>query len=288
MVVTFSVPNCLGGMPSSAEPFLLRMPYQVGDSVEYDLRQVTWMRPYGVALLLGACQRCAITLGMPVRLTNLSEDVMRYLRRVNFFRLASSWVIAANTSELGDDWRRSALSDSVLELLPITTKADIFAIIAHARSILQAWFNADTDDIDYIISLITEACSNVIDHSGESGFITIQKYQKATCIAIELVIADFGCGVATSLRRAHGAIAASNVGYLIAALQGRSSRQGMRGGQGLGAIQRIAIQSGGELYLRSGSASVLARASELDPRDALTRFPGTQIAITFISALPWR
>ena len=90
-------------------------------------------------------------------------------------------------------------------------------------------------------------------------------------------------GIRRSLLAKYDRINDTCAGYIKRALEGLSARPGERGGQGLGAIQRIATGSGGSLHIRSETGSIFAQASGMKAQDDLSFFPGTQIAITFHS-----
>ena len=160
---------------------------------------------------------------------------------------------------------------------------DIYEVTARAGRILAYWLGSSSQDIGNIVTLLSEACSNIVDHSRDTGVVTIQKYERKYYIDVNLAIGDLGQGIRQSLMAVHGAVTDTCVGYIEKALAGLSARSGERGGQGLGAIQRIATESGGSLHVRSEMGSVLAKASGTATRDGLYFFPGTQIAITFRS-----
>ncbi len=150
-------------------------------------------------------------------------------------------------------------------------------------SILANWFGSTSHDINNIVILLSETCSNIVDHSGDAGIVTIQKYDRKRCIDVNLAIGDLGRGIRQSLMAVHGAVSDTCSGYIEQALAGLSARFGERGGQGLGAIRRIATESGGSLHIRSEIGSVLAQASGITTSDDQYFFPGTQVAITFRS-----
>ncbi len=182
-----------------------------------------------------------------------------------------------------DDLSRSTSSSNVLELFPICVHEDIYEVAARARYILANWFGSTSHDINNIVILLSETCSNIVDHSGDAGIVTIQKYDRKRCIDVNLAIGDLGRGIRQSLMAVHGAVSDTCTGYIEQALNGLSARSGERGGQGLGAIRRIATESGGSLHIRSEMGSVLAQTSGTTTCDDLYFFPGTQIAITFRS-----
>lgn len=284
MVRTFiAVPDALRSA-DVAESFLARITRAPGDKpVTIGLEAVTWICPYGAVLLLGACRHLAMLTNQPVEVTGLIPEVHAYLRRIDFFERASGTAYTSVSFDQNQDFARSPRSSNVLELVTVESSRDVYVVSERARAILASWLHDARHDIDRIISLLAEACSNVADHSEDVGLVTVQKYERAGCVDVELAIADLGIGIRQSLEKAHGPVANSAAGYIERAIGGLSSRQDGRGGQGLGAIQRIATTSGGRLHIRSGTGRVVAYPWGTFSGDDLSSFPGTQVAVTFRS-----
>jgi len=278
------VPDVLGEAPDAVEKlFGVCHSHSVGDPVTLDLTSVNWIRPYGAISLLGICRYLKQLTHKPVRLTGLQNHVHAYLRRIDFFKHGSETLYTTDPFNAMDDLGRSSSSSNVLELFPIRVHEDVYEVAARARYIFAYWLGSTSYDIDNIVILLSEACSNIVDHSGDVGIVTVQKYDRRHCIDVNLAISDLGRGIRQSLMAVHGPVSDTCAGYIEHALAGLSARTGERGGQGLGAIQRIATESGGNLYIRSEMGSVLAQTSGTATHDDLYFFPGTQIAITFRS-----
>ncbi len=259
--ILITVPDSLGESPDAVERLFAALhASSTGDPIALDLTSVTWIRPYGAISLLGVCRYLKQLTHRPVRLMGLQSDIHAYLRRIDFFKCGN-----------------------VLELFPIRVHKDIYEVAGRARHILAYWLGSTSYDLDNIVILLSEACSNIVDHSGDAGIVTIQKYDRKHCIDVNLAIGDLGQGIRRSLMAVHGALSDTCADYIKRALAGLSARSGERGGQGLGAIRRIATESEGNLHIRSEGGSVLAQASGTTARDGLYFFPGTQIAITFRS-----
>jgi len=282
--IFIAIPDSLGEVPDAVERlFAILHASSTGDPIALDLTSVTWIRPYGALCLLGVCRYLKQLTHRPVRLTGLQWDIHAYLRRIDFFKCGTETVYTTDLFNSADDLSRSTSSSNVLELFPICVHEDIYEVAARARYILAYWLGSTSYDIDHIVILLSEACSNIVDHSGDAGIVTIQKYDRKHCIDVNLAIGDLGRGIRQSLMAVHGAVSDTCTGYIEQALAGLSARSGERGGQGLGAIRRIATESGGSLHLRSEMGSVLAQTSGTTTCDDLYFFPGTQVAITFRS-----
>jgi anti-sigma regulatory factor (Ser/Thr protein kinase)/anti-anti-sigma regulatory factor len=278
------VPNVLGTKPELVEElYTLATTVPSDEAVVLDMSAVTWINPYGATSLLGACRFLKQLVQEPVHLTGLRRDVHAYLRRIDFFERGHDIVLATDRFDSCHELGRSSLSSNVLELFPIRVQRDVLTVASRGRRILTSWLGNATYDIDRVVNLIAEACSNIVDHSGDQGIIMIQKYEHTPFITIELAISDLGKGIRNTLLAKHGNISDTCSGFIERALDGLSARPGERGGQGLGVIQRIAIASGGTLHVRSEMGSVWTEPAGKVPRDDLPFFPGTHIAIKFRS-----
>jgi anti-sigma regulatory factor (Ser/Thr protein kinase) len=262
------VPDVLGEEPDAVERFFAVIhSHSAAGPITLDLTSVTWIRPYGAISLLGVCRYLKQLTHQPVRLTGLQSHIHAYLRRIDFFKCGTETVYTTDPFNQADDLGRSTSSSNVLELFPISVYEDIYEVADRARRILAYWLGSSSQGIGHIVTLLSEASSNIVDHSGDTGVVTIQKYERKYHIEVTLA----------------GEVSDTCAGYIVQALAGLSARSGERGGQGLGAIQRIATESGGSLYIRSEMGSVLAQASDTVMRDRLYFFPGTQVVITFRS-----
>ncbi len=282
--LSIAVPDVLGDVPDAVERLFAVIHTLSSDGqITLDLTLVNWIRPYAAVSLLQACRYLKQLTRYPVHLTGLQSNIYAYLRRIDFFQREAEAVYTSVPFNSADDLARSTSSSNVLELFPIRIHEDIYEVATRARHILAYWLSSSSYDIDNIVTLLSEACSNIVDHSGDAGIVIIQKYDRGYYVDINLAIGDLGMGIRRSLMVVHGAVSDTCAGYIELALAGLSARSGERGGQGLGAIRRIATESGGCLYIRSEMGSVLAEASGIVTRDDLCFFPGTQIAITFRS-----
>lgn len=284
--ISLVVPDALGKEPEVAEQIftLLTVPLLRGP-IRLDMAAVTWIQPYGAVSLHGVCRYLKQFTQKPVLLSRLREDIHAYLRRIDFFACEDDLVSPLEEFRSSKDFGRSRSSSTVLELFPVRTSEDVYKVASRGRQILTSWLQGAAEDINRIVSLVAEACSNVVDHSGDVGIVMIQKYDcdRGRSVDIKLAISDLGKGIRQSLQTKYGAISDTSSGFIEKALDGFSARPGERGGQGLDAIRRIATASGGTLHIRSERGSVQTTPAGRASRDDLPFFPGTQIAITFRS-----
>ncbi len=280
--ITICVPDVLGGAPDAVESLLSRISIvEAHRPVILDLTPVNWICPYGAVILLSTCRSLHQRTGRSVRLAGLQQDIHAYLRRIDFFERIMPAAFTSDPFNPVFDYGRSPASSNVLELAPIMQPADVYIVAERARQILNAWLVGSTHDTNQIVRLLSEACSNVVDHSQDMGMAIIQKYHHPRFVKVELAICDLGLGIRGSLVAAHGEVAASCAGYIHQALQGLSARPGGHIGQGLGAIQQIVVNTGGSLFVRSETGHVLVQQGGMLSSDDLPYFPRTQIAITF-------
>ena len=284
--VAIPIPNALGGTPTDGERLLhtVLSGLPVGGPLSLDLAQVRWVCPYGALLLLHLCAVLATHTGAPICLIGIDPEVHKYLRRIDFFDVTSC---VYTTDPLDDTniWSRRSASSNVLELTCITSSSDVIAVVERIRQILETWFDPTVADISRIVSLVSESCANIVDHSSSAGWITMQKYEHWTegFVDIELAIGDPGQGIRASLSATHGALAQHTIGYITAALGGRSARGKTAEGMGLRAIRDIALASGGHLFIRSEEGALFTSVYTTTPMEYLAYLPGTQLAIRFRS-----
>ena len=100
------------------------------EAQEIDLHCVTFIDPYGMVGLLEIgellkSQGVQKTLYLPE-----SEEVLKYLERMDFFRFASGYFkLVPPDPQLSEKYLRSSYSDVLLEITPIEKSDDIHFIV---------------------------------------------------------------------------------------------------------------------------------------------------------------
>lgn len=281
------VPNVLGGQPAGVETYLQLLNAALlkaaGRSIALDCAAVRWVAPFGAVVLLESCRYIEQCTGAAVRLGGMHPDIHAYLRRIDFFERAGTCAFTNDRFDPADDLNRSPGSCNVLELFPLRSLGDVYGAAAHARRILEYWLGDANSSADRIVSLLSEACSNAVEHSLDRGILTIQKYEQSGRADVVLAVGDLGQGIRNSLSAFDNSSSQADVTYIVKALHGMSSRKDRPGGLGLGAIRRIATASGGSIFIRSGTGRVAAFDSKDRAVGGLVNFPGTQVGITFRS-----
>lgn len=253
-----------------------------------DLARVGFVDPYG---MVGLLQAGEVLKGQGVRkILRLpeSEEVMKYLDRMDFLSLARQYFsLEPAVPEFADRYLRSASSDVLLEITPIEKSEDIHGIVGkvkkRAHTVLTRHLRYEEKAVDGFIVALSEVCQNVVDHSGTKGYVGIQKYhfQGIGRNVVKIAVMDTGVGFRRSLSRRFP-VKADLYAIELALFHGASRhREGGRG-QGLAGVKRFVAQWSGKLTIRSGSArlSIIPEWSWGKAKERHLRpFPGSQISI---------
>ena len=258
-----------------------------------DLEQVRFVDPYGMVGLLALARVLRQQGCEPVLMLPRSEEVMKYLDRMDFSRHAER-LCALDLTTLWPDgeYSRSVHSDVLLEITPIARSEDIHYIVdrvrERAQTILSQNLHYAQAAIDGFVVALSEVCQNIPEHSEDVGYVAIQKYFYGRRLGknlVKIAVMDLGVGFRASLAPKYAAQSAdwSDQNALqLAFFEGASRYDDPGRGQGLSAVRRFVERWHGKLMIRSGSARVELSPSwsRSAPRQTkLTPFPGTQVSI---------
>lgn len=278
------VPNVLGDHSADAEAFYAAV-MGAGDGA-LDMHTVDFIRPYGVIALLCAARAYHRAHGAPLVLHNLRGRVHPYLERVDLFRVAGD-VLQADGAP-SETWNREQPTPNLLELTPVSGADDVLTVITQAERIFAYWLHVR--NLRSLLGVLSELCSNVYQHSGDSrGVVMIQTHKAVTKgqVRVRVAIGDMGVGVRGSLEGRFGAFGAEPLDYLLAAMGGKTSRHTGRGGLGLRIVEQTVGEGGGYMWLRSETAAILTDgAGALETRRGLPYVAGTQLGVDFHAPLP--
>jgi len=255
---------------------------------DIDLRNITFIDPFGMVGILEAGRYLDAEGMRKTLLLPESEDVLRYLERMDFFRYAGRFYnIAPGPPELPDKFLRSAQSDVLLEITPIERSDDIHFIVGkvkkRAHAILEKHLHYNERATGGFIVALSEVCQNIVEHSENTGFVGIQKYrfQKRDKNVVKIAVMDLGIGFRESLAERFSA--ANDLEAIEKALVHGFSRHRDEGrGHGLASVRRFIGQWNGKITIRSGTArfSIIPDWAWGKEREKnLTYFPGAQINI---------
>jgi anti-sigma regulatory factor (Ser/Thr protein kinase)/anti-anti-sigma regulatory factor len=258
------------------------------ESPVIDLRDVTFIDPYGMVSLLEIGE-LSISEGIPkTLLLPRSEEVLKYLERMDFFKFINKYFkLEPQEPVIPEKYLRSSYSDVLLEISPIEKSDDIHFIVGRVKTraykILTKHLHYDESAINSFIVALSEVCQNILEHSEKTGFVGIQKYhfQSLNKNVVKIAVMDIGIGFRKSL--SERVKLKDDLEAVEKALLQGTSRHADRGrGHGLASVRRFVNQWNGKLSIRSGTAklSIIPRWVRGKKREVnLSYFPGAQINI---------
>lgn len=256
-----------------------------------DLSQVSFVEPFSMVnmLLLGRC--FLRSRGEKLDLVNIPLSIHQYLSRMDFFKHG-----VFNVPEpLNERFllRRSKGSMRLMEIVEIPNKEResvrvITSVIEEFRKrgsqILRFWMHGEL--VDYFVTVISELCQNVFEHSLDSGYFAVQTYATGRENICRLVIGDSGVGIRQSFENKKPIEFDTTASLIEMALTTPiSSKRDF--GFGLCQVNTIIERLKGTVYIRSGDASVTGlyrNRKDGKPfifmKNDLNDFNGTQISIS--------
>jgi len=257
-------------------------------STSIDLSKVSFIDPYGMTGILELGELLRSRHVRKALYLPAAEEVLRYLERMDFFRFADIYFdLEPPEPGLPRRYTRSTCSDVLLEITPIEKSDDIHFIVGkvkkRANAILKNHLHYDERAINGFIVALSEVCQNIIEHSGNKGFVGIQKYhfQSIGRNVVKIAVMDIGMGFMKSLSERFSL--KNDLEAIEKALLHGASRYSDEGrGHGLAAVRRFVSQWNGKISIRSGAArlSIIPDWSwGKEKETGLSYFPGSQINI---------
>jgi len=252
-----------------------------------DLRNIVFIDPYGMLGVLEMGRYLGLNREDTSLLLPESDNVLRYLERMDFFKYAERYFTILNKRTVSDKYLRSFYTDVLLEITPIQKSDDIHFIVGKVKkrshTILKKHLHYNERAINGFIVALSEVCQNIIEHSENTGFVGIQKYrfQKLNKNVVKIAVMDLGIGFKESL--AERISVKDDLMAIESALIDGMSRYEDRGrGHGLAGVKRFVNQWNGKLSIRSGSAKLSVIPDwgwGREKEKNLPYFPGSQINI---------
>lgn len=258
---------------------------------EIDMSRVSFIEPYSMVSFLLMGRSCFRKRGERLKLINIPIHIHQYLARMDFFKTGIFSISADLDEELF--LKRSNESRRLIEITEIPNKerqgANVIASVIsrfrkRASVILKYWM--DDTVTDYFVTVISELCQNIFEHSLDTGFVSIQTYRTGKENIVRLVISDSGVGIAGSFESGRGIDFNSPADLIekVLTLPVSSKRDF---GYGLCQVNSIVERLKGTILLRSNDASLSAlynkkggSGKHMFQRDGLVLFEGTQITIS--------
>jgi len=275
-------------MPKITEDTFEQVFHCLRESPLIDLQETTFIDPYGMIGLLEMGELCREQGIRKILRLPRSEEVLKYLERMDFFKFASEYFRLEPPAPLiAEKYLRNMNSDVLLEIIPIEKSNDIHFIVGRvkdrAHEILEKNLHYDERGINGFIVALSEVCQNIIEHSETKGFVGIQKYhfQSMNKNVVKIAVMDVGIGFRVSLSERFSL--ENDLEAIEKALLHGASRYAEKGrGHGLAAVRRFVNQWNGKLSIRSGTARlsiIPAWAWGKEKELGLIPFPGSQISI---------
>jgi len=275
-------------IPQITEETFEQFLHRLKKSSEIDLQEISFIDPYGMVGLLEIGEIYRPTVNQKILYLPESEDVLKYLERMDFFKIAPRYfTFEPFKPQISEKYLRSFYSDVLLEITPIEKSDDIHFIVGkvkdRAHAILRRHLKYDERGINGFIVSLSEVCQNIIEHSESKGFVGIQKYhfQNLGKNVVKIAVMDTGIGFRKSLSERFSL--RSDFHSIEEALIHGASRYTDKGrGHGLAAVRRFVNEWNGKISIRSGTAklSIIPEwAWGKEKEYNLSHFPGAQINI---------
>jgi anti-sigma regulatory factor (Ser/Thr protein kinase) len=260
-----------------------------GGRLLFDAHAAQWASPYGLVGLLAAGQAAVEQGGeRPLLTVPGDREVAHYWARAGFFQRAADWF------ELHGKYPHLATprpSDVLLEITPVRGTDDVHDVVQliqdRSAAILSGELGLDPTATMGFAMALSEACQNIVEHAGTSGWVAVQAYtwrKRLGRRVVVIAVADAGMGFLRSLEATQAARFGDRWGdaaALEAALFHGASRFRDPGrGQGLKGIARYVSRWSGKLSVRSGTAriAIVPPWDDAQPLvEGLAPFPGSQV-----------
>jgi len=256
-----------------------------------DLSKVSFMEPYSMLSFLILGRNYLRKTGEKLKLSNIPIHIKQYLTRMDFFKND----VFTLTDSLKDFvmLKRSSSSNRLLEITMIPNKerqgVDVISSVIElfrkrASMILKYWMNDSVTD--YFVTVISELCQNIFEHSLDTGYVAMQTYRFGNENIARLVIVDSGIGIVKSFSDRDDLKYTGGAELIEMALTTPISSK-REFGYGLCQVNSIAERLNGTIFIRSDESSLTALYGKKEKsskyifhRNGLKPFSGTQISIS--------
>jgi anti-sigma regulatory factor (Ser/Thr protein kinase) len=261
-----------------------------------DARHVRWASPYGLTALLTVAQTRHEPPGFVVP---EAEDTRSYWARTGFFKQSEPLFEFAKAPPRA---RAGGESHVLLEITAIGKPGDVHDVIGRiqerSQAILQGELRLDPRATMGFSMTLSEACQNIVEHAGGSGWVAVQTYKSQRRLGrrvVNIAVCDSGIGFRRSLETVQQARADGRwddaMALEDAVIRGvsRFRLKDAGRGQGLAGIRRYVGKWDGKLTVRSGTARIGIIPSWDDDKplvEKLAPFPGAQMQITIPEPAP--
>jgi len=247
-----------------------------------DLSDVGFMDPYAIGML------CLIGRYLRERFDRVTyrlpgaEAVKGYLARMKFLH-----ALEGDVEFEGRNWSmeyaEGTVGEGLLEVTSIRRREDVESVLETigrtVSAILAAELGYAVREITSFQNVVAELSHNVLDHSGDRGYVVAQRYTDRTGRKFAVIgVVDMGMGIRESLASRFDVSDWTHAQAIVRALRKNVSRDLARG-IGLYVVNRICAEYEGALHIRSGDARVYVKGAQVHA-NVSPAFPGTQISLT--------
>jgi anti-sigma regulatory factor (Ser/Thr protein kinase) len=267
------------------------------ERVLVDARQAQWASPYGLIGLLTLAQALAeARRERPLFTVPASDEVKSYWARTGFFRHAEQLF------EIHGKYpkRPSGSSDVLLEITPVRASEDVHEVVGKiqegAARIVNKELGLEAKAAIGFSMTLSEACQNIVEHAGTSGWVAVQAYtwrRRLGRRVVMIAVSDAGVGFRRSLEstmaKRVGERWGDGAALEAALLQGVSRFRDPGRGQGFAGIKRYLTRWQGKISIRSGTARLSIVPSwddDVPLAEQLPYFPGSQVQIVIPAQAP--
>ncbi len=259
-----------------------------------DLSKIAFIEPYSMISLLLLGKLYLKNRGDRLKLINIPIPIHQYLDRMDFF--GNGLFVTDEMLSEKMLYKRSAFSKSVIEITEIPNKEresikvirEIIALFRKRSSNILKYRMTD-NIIEYFVTVISELCQNIYEHSLDSGFLAMQTYSMGKENIVRLVISDSGIGIRKSFENTASVSYDSTADLIEKAITMPISSK-REFGYGLCQVNSIVKMLNGILFIRSEDAYVTTLyhkktqgSAVMFSKNELSRFSGTQVSITLSS-----
>jgi anti-sigma regulatory factor (Ser/Thr protein kinase) len=232
------------------------------EGTAFDMSRIAFMEPYSMISFLLLGRNYLRSTGSRILLVNIPIHIHQYLARMDFFENP-----VFNIPEVLDTslmFKRNQSSTRLLEITEIPNKERqsvkvISSVISLFRKraplILKYWMNDSV--VDFFVTVISELCQNIFEHSLDSGYMAMQTYRSGNENIARLVISDSGIGIIKSFSGRND-IKYSEGSELIEMALTTPISSKREFGYGLCQVNSIVEKLKGVIYIRSGESSLTA------------------------------
>ena len=261
------------------------------DRMVFDARGAQWASPFGLIGMLTAAQAVQEAGGPPPAFTvPQADEVRRYWARTGFFRYAGElFELHGRIPRIKPDEQ----SDVLLDITPVRASEDVHTVVgkiqAGAARILTHELGIDATATMGFAMALSEACQNIVEHAGTSGWVAVHAYtfrRRLGRRVVVIAVSDAGVGFRRSLEATQARRFADRWGdgaaLEAAVIQNVSRFRDPGRGQGIAGIKRYLSRWSGKLSIRSGTARIAIVPDwddDLPMTEGLAPFPGAQVQI---------